>query len=724
VKQTPSLTSHDIATWLALPSESLFVRGRRVTSLAARPEQPLNREALKTSYGHSQLLPIESLKEDAADVQAFRGLHPARRTFLSSGTTRDLQSRSPFSSQGLELYRTFALKAFWAMMERYAPDPRRMAGVSLVPSPQEWPLSSLAQMVAWIGEEVPLQYWDGSAPLPERPLWLFATAFHLVQLADQGCALRLPAGSVVIETGGTKGRSRSVTRAELYQLIESCLGVPPNRIISEYGMCELASQAYDFLEQPDGPSVPLAERRFRFPSWVHVSVIDALGQEHDEGYGSLVIDDPLRIDLPWPLRTEDQGNITNEGAFRLLGRVPHTPLKGCSLLAEDLVGPQVQANKVQAAPRLERWELDPKRLSSTRRALDRFLEDPRLKACLATQLGSQDLARIACLDIHSSLPQDGEAWARAALGSLGGGSARRWLLIPPQTHPLALLQPLVLACALDIQVTLRMVEAHEAFYRLWFEHLEDLASIKVLPPRYRLGEDRDPEVEAVLVFGSNATLLKLASVSPWPLQGFGTLLTATVVSRDSVEAQAGLIWKDALSLGQKGCLSSRLLFVIGADDTVTDRDALLHTLARQQADWAKVPSDMSLGLMHTAYAERRRGRYVLQRQQSEQALLLFDRWQPEHTLADLLCDRPWALPVIAVQARQQEDFARWLARQHDLYKISVCAQTFATMSPHLPQESCRLGEANAPIWDGTHQRRGLFDLTSPAGTPLCRFYKG
>ncbi len=70
----------------------------------------------------------------------------------------------------------------------------------------------------------------------------------------------MPEGSIVIETGGTKGKTRSVTREELYTLISNCFSVDRNHIVSEYGMCELASQAYDFVENPQGPILPLELR--------------------------------------------------------------------------------------------------------------------------------------------------------------------------------------------------------------------------------------------------------------------------------------------------------------------------------------------------------------------------------------------------------------------------------------------------------------------------------
>ena len=49
----------------------------------------------------------------------------------------------------------------------------------------------------------------------------------------------------MLETGGYKGRSRALPKAELHALITERLGVPPSHIVCEYGMSELSSQAYE-----------------------------------------------------------------------------------------------------------------------------------------------------------------------------------------------------------------------------------------------------------------------------------------------------------------------------------------------------------------------------------------------------------------------------------------------------------------------------------------------
>src|ERR1019366_2504043 len=82
-----------------------------------------------------------------------------------------------------------------------------------------------------------------------QPLLAFGTAFSYVHLldylAEHDLRFALPPGSCALETGGYKGRSRSLPKAVLHALITERLGIASDRIVCEYGMSELSSQAYD-----------------------------------------------------------------------------------------------------------------------------------------------------------------------------------------------------------------------------------------------------------------------------------------------------------------------------------------------------------------------------------------------------------------------------------------------------------------------------------------------
>jgi len=205
----------------------------------------------------------------------------------------------------------------------------------------------------------------------ETPLVLLGTAFsvmHLLDgLAEQNLSFQLPPGSRVMETGGYKGRSRSLPKAQLHALITQRLGVPPSHIICEYGMSELSSQAYDsaiWTKPTPDPSqvgeqftrrtttVPLlggvrggcvganprqpspATRHFRFPPWARVQIISPeTGLEVGAGETGLIrVFDLANVFSVLAIQTEDLGIRRGDG-FELLGRAALTEPRGCSLMA-------------------------------------------------------------------------------------------------------------------------------------------------------------------------------------------------------------------------------------------------------------------------------------------------------------------------------------------------------------------------------------------------------
>src|SRR5690606_8625735 len=102
-------------------------------------------------------------------------------------------------------------------------------------------------------------------------------------LAERKQFLTFPAGSRVFETGGYKGRSREVPKPELHKMITRWLGIEEKFIISEYGMSELSSQAYDRVAGQE------ETRAFRFPPWVRWELISPeTGRPAEQGEAGLV----------------------------------------------------------------------------------------------------------------------------------------------------------------------------------------------------------------------------------------------------------------------------------------------------------------------------------------------------------------------------------------------------------------------------------------------------
>jgi hypothetical protein len=101
--------------------------------------------------------------------------------------------------------------------------------------------------------------------------------------------VQLPTGSRVLETGGYKGRSRALPKAELHRMITEWLGVPAAQIICEYGMSELSSQAYDSPSPRAEVQSPKVERIFHFPPWARARVVSPeTGREVGDGETGIV----------------------------------------------------------------------------------------------------------------------------------------------------------------------------------------------------------------------------------------------------------------------------------------------------------------------------------------------------------------------------------------------------------------------------------------------------
>ena len=170
-----------------------------------------------------------------------------------------------------------------------------------------------------------------------RPIAILGTAFSFVHLLDHFAAnnirYRLAEGSCVLETGGYKGRSRSMPKTELHELITKHLGIPASHIVCEYGMSELSSQAYD--SQIKNEKLKLEnDRGFQFPPWTRAQIISPeTGLEVGEGETGLIrIFDLANVYSVLAIQTEDLG-IRRGSGFELIGRNPTVEPRGCSLMA-------------------------------------------------------------------------------------------------------------------------------------------------------------------------------------------------------------------------------------------------------------------------------------------------------------------------------------------------------------------------------------------------------
>jgi hypothetical protein len=119
-----------------------------------------------------------------------------------------------------------------------------------------------------------------------------------------------------------KGRRKEMIRADLHETIRTNWNI--TRLHSEYGMTELFSQAW---MNDSG--------RFHTPPWMKVITRDLndpfMLSLH--GKGALNIIDLANINSCCFIATDDVGEVYNDGSFTITGRLDHTDIRGCSLMA-------------------------------------------------------------------------------------------------------------------------------------------------------------------------------------------------------------------------------------------------------------------------------------------------------------------------------------------------------------------------------------------------------
>lgn len=273
--------------------------------------------------------------------------------FHSSGTSAQKPSRHFHGGVSLELYHASLLPWFQRHFPAHGAPPHLL---SLTPSGRMAPHSSLVHMLEVVRTEVcSLDSWfaggvhdNGSWALdPDKvaawlnryavlnqPVIVAGTAFSFVHLVDwmisRDARVHLPPGSAVMETGGYKGRSRTLPQSELHALICDRLGVAPDGVVCEYGMCELSSQAYDHVAGAAG-----TPRRYRFPAWAQARIVSPEdGQPVGDGkVGLLQIFDLANAFSVLAIQTEDLAIQRGDG-FELIGRAEAVEPRGCSLMPE------------------------------------------------------------------------------------------------------------------------------------------------------------------------------------------------------------------------------------------------------------------------------------------------------------------------------------------------------------------------------------------------------
>ncbi|HRH71052.1 MAG TPA: acyl transferase [Flavobacteriales bacterium] len=256
------------------------------------------------------------------------GLDPGS-FFTSSGTTGSVTSHHHVPWP--ELYE----RSFMTSFRSVYGDPAEWRILALLPAYLEREGSSLVYMahklIASTGDPLSDTYLYKYAELAEvlrrseaegRKTLLIGVTFALLDLAEQ-FPRPLP-HTVIMETGGMKGRRPEIVREELHRILKAAFGVP--QVHSEYGMTELLSQAWS-----------VGDGIYRCPPWMQVvvrDVNDPFNTLPDGRTGGLNIIDLANIASCPFIATQDLGRKYADGSFEVLGRFDHSDVRGCNLMVE------------------------------------------------------------------------------------------------------------------------------------------------------------------------------------------------------------------------------------------------------------------------------------------------------------------------------------------------------------------------------------------------------
>jgi hypothetical protein len=269
-------------------------------------------------------LPVEFFRTR----KVMTGLRKPEIIFESSTTTRTYPGYHYVARP--ELYEASFLKTF----RLFFGDPGKYIILALLPSYTDRKNSSLIYMVNtlikythhplsgfYINDAQGLIYSLKQGMAENRKTILFGVSFALLDLAENFSPDL--SGTIIIETGGMKGKRKEITRQELHEYLKSRLNVPV--IHSEYGMTELLSQAYSH-----------GEGIFYPPPWMKVLIRDATDPlsiiDKPEVTGGINIVDLANIDSCSFIATGDLGKLHSDGGFEVLGRFDNSEIRGCNLL--------------------------------------------------------------------------------------------------------------------------------------------------------------------------------------------------------------------------------------------------------------------------------------------------------------------------------------------------------------------------------------------------------
>lgn len=268
-------------------------------------------------------LPIQFFKK----YNLISGNRAVEKVFTSSGTTG--MSTSKHLVTDLALYHYSLEKCF----EQFYGPLSDYTIFALLPSYLERTGSSLIDMVEyWIeksGSDKSGFYLYNHDELYEnliahektsKKAILIGVSFALLDFVEN-YNMKLK-HTIVMETGGMKGRKKEITREELHTILKDGFGT--NEIHSEYGMTELLSQGYS-----------RGDLTFKSPNWMRIMIReteDPLSYVEQGKTGGVNVIDLANYNSISFIATDDLGKKVATNQFEILGRFDHSDVRGCNLM--------------------------------------------------------------------------------------------------------------------------------------------------------------------------------------------------------------------------------------------------------------------------------------------------------------------------------------------------------------------------------------------------------
>ncbi|MGJ8591875.1 MAG: acyl transferase [Aquaticitalea sp.] len=249
------------------------------------------------------------------------------KTFTSSGTTGSITSNHYVTDLKIyeESYKT-GFKHFYGDIEDYAV-------LALLPSYLERDGSSLIYMVEDFIKESKHPdsgfYLDNLFELKNTLIRLDESGQKVILIGVSFALLDLVEAyqfnlkhTIIMETGGMKGRRKELVRDELHSLLKK--GFCVKTIHSEYGMTELLGQSYS-----KGHGV------FECPPWMKIltrDTEDALAVLSSSQTGGINVIDLSNHNSCSFIATQDLGKVNPDGSFEIIGRFDTSDIRGCNLM--------------------------------------------------------------------------------------------------------------------------------------------------------------------------------------------------------------------------------------------------------------------------------------------------------------------------------------------------------------------------------------------------------